>query len=178
MRKIILYISMSLDGYLADANYGVSFLEGDGSSPNDTGTYPSFIEKIDTIIMGYRTYHQVQTELSPNVWPYEKQLTYVLTHKNLTDGTNVKFINTPSIDFFNQLKTQKGKDVFLCGGAEIVKYCYDLGVIDEFRIAIIPVILGNGIKLFLPTEGQTKLSLKQVITYNGITEIIYLKKEV
>ncbi len=169
---------MSLDGYLADANYGVSFLEGDGSSPNDTGTYQSFIDEIDAVIMGYRTYHQVQTDLSPGVWPYEKQHTYVLTHKNLADVSNIKFINAPSIEFFNCLKTQEGKDIFLCGGAEIVKYCYELGVIDEFRIAIIPVILGNGIKLFLPTEGQTKLSLKQVITYNGITEIIYQKKEV
>jgi hypothetical protein len=54
MRKVILYIAMSLDGYIADKIGGVDFLVGDGSEPDNIGSYSSFIETVDTIIMAIR----------------------------------------------------------------------------------------------------------------------------
>ena len=53
MKKVILYIAMSLDGYIANANGGVAWLQGDGSDPDAEGTYPNFISTIDTVILGY-----------------------------------------------------------------------------------------------------------------------------
>ena len=65
MRKIVLYIAMSLDGYIADANGGVSWLRGQDPDSESEGSYPEFVRDIDTVVMGWETYHQVITELSP-----------------------------------------------------------------------------------------------------------------
>lgn len=66
MRKIILYVAASVDGFIADKNGGVSWLQGDDSDLQAEGTYNRFIESVDTIILGYSTYHQIVTELSPD----------------------------------------------------------------------------------------------------------------
>ena len=65
MRKVILYIAMSLDGYIADKNGGVDWLSGQGAEGAEEGTYSEFIKGIDTVVMGWNTYVQVNTELSP-----------------------------------------------------------------------------------------------------------------
>ena len=66
MRNIILYIAMSLDGYIADENGGVDWLSGQDPEDKSESSYPEFVQSIDTVIMGWETYHQVITELSPH----------------------------------------------------------------------------------------------------------------
>ena len=85
MRKVILYIAMSLDGYIADKNGGVDWLSGQGAEGAEEGTYSEFIKGIDTVVMGWNTYVQVKTELSPEIWPYEELTSYVITHRKV-DG--------------------------------------------------------------------------------------------
>lgn len=70
MRKVKLFIATSLDGYIADADGSVHWLEGQGDSHEDIDVYSEFVKDIDTILMGWNTYHQVITELSPNEWIY------------------------------------------------------------------------------------------------------------
>lgn len=83
MRSTILYIAMSLDGYIADTNGSVDWLAGDGSAPDTNAEDAAFFQSIDTIILGRRTYDQITTELSPEAWPYEPFMTYVITHRPL-----------------------------------------------------------------------------------------------
>ena len=78
MRKISLFIAMSLDGYIADSKGGVDWLKGQGSEHENIDTYSEFVKNIDTILMGWNTYHQVVTELSPKEWVYDDFTTYVL----------------------------------------------------------------------------------------------------
>ena len=61
MRKVTLFIAMSLDGYIADKDGGVDWLNGQEENGENTDTYSEFIKTIDTIIMGWNTYHQVST---------------------------------------------------------------------------------------------------------------------
>ena len=68
MGKIVLYLAVSLDGYLADEQGGVRWLTGDGSEPDAPGSYPAFLDTVDAIVMGWTTYHQLITELSPDIW--------------------------------------------------------------------------------------------------------------
>ena len=82
MRKIRLYIAMSLDGYIADKNGGVSWLSGHGQDEENIDTYSEFIKNVDTVIMGWNTYHQIVTELSPQEWVYADLKSYVITHRN------------------------------------------------------------------------------------------------
>ena len=65
MRTIVLFIAMSLDGYIADPAGGVGWLSGQEDTAEDPGPYPAFIRDVDTIIMGYNTWNQITTELSP-----------------------------------------------------------------------------------------------------------------
>lgn len=65
MKKIKLFIAMSFDGYIADCNGGVGWLSGHWSDEENMDSYSAFVEDIDTIIMGYNTYNQIVTELSP-----------------------------------------------------------------------------------------------------------------
>jgi len=83
MRKVELFIAMSLDGYVARVDGDVSWLGGQDLDNQSMGSYDEFIKNIDTIVMGYTTYHQIVTELSPDEWVYAGMKSYVLTHRNI-----------------------------------------------------------------------------------------------
>ena len=71
MRRIILFIAMSLDGYIADEKGGVGWLSDTQTEENGEDSYSHFIKEIDTVVMGWNTYHQIVTELSPGEWVYK-----------------------------------------------------------------------------------------------------------
>ena len=71
MRSIILYIAMSLDGYIADREGGVDWLAGQEPGQDMPDSYSTLLERIDTVLLGWNTYHQLTTQLSPEQWPYE-----------------------------------------------------------------------------------------------------------
>lgn len=72
---------MSLDGYIADSKGNVDWLNGQSNDDN-VDSYSEFAKDIDTVVMGFNTYHQIVTELSPNEWVYSDFKTYVITHKS------------------------------------------------------------------------------------------------
>ncbi len=174
MRKIHIYVAMSLDGYLADSNGGVSFLEGDGSDKDNAGSYPSFIESVDTIILGNTTYKQIVEELSPDKWVYEGKKTYIVNHSSNENIHGERIFTTEALDaLIQRLKAEKGKNIWICGGASIINQVIELSLADMFTISIIPTILGNGIKLFDKINFETKLKLKSTKAYNGIVDLEY-----
>ena len=78
-RKVILYISVSLDGYIADQYGSVSQLVGKSEEYSGDYGYEEFISGTDTILMGMNTYRQITEELSPDTWPYPTLKSYVFT---------------------------------------------------------------------------------------------------
>lgn len=176
MRKTILFIAMSLDGYIADLNGGVDWLQGQGNDDENIDSYSKFVERIDTILMGWNTYHQIVSELSINNWIYSDFMTYVFTHKPTLSTKQIQFIDENPVSFLKKLKDEKGKDIWICGGANLVHQLMKEDMIDEFYISIIPTLLGNGIRLFEPFENEIKLELCQTISYNGITDLVYKRR--
>ncbi len=174
MRKVILFIAISLDGYIADKSGSVHWLSGDGSDPENMGTYGDFINTIDTVVLGYSTYNQIITELSPTKWAYEGMKSYVITHREIKSENNEIIITsqTPE-ELIRELKQQEGKDIWICGGASIANQLIKHRLIDRFQINIMPTILGGGIKLFESQEEETQLKLIETISYNGIIDSIY-----
>ena len=85
MKNVILYIAVSLDGYIADCQKSVNWIKGQDDSVEMQDTYSTFFTTVDTIIMGKTTYDQIITELSPDKWPYLGAKTYVFTHKQITN---------------------------------------------------------------------------------------------
>lgn len=176
MRKVILYIGMSLDGYIADRDGGVGWMEEDDTGSLEKSSYPDFIGAVDTVLMGYTTYHQIRTELSPDNWPYEGMQTYVFTHRIEQDEAEIHFTDSMPGELVRQLKEQEGKAVCLCGGADLVKQFVEADLIDQYRITVLPVLLGDGIRLFGSISRPRKLKLTAAERFGGMAELIYEKK--
>ena len=176
MRKAVLFIAMSLDGYISDKNGKVDWLMGQDSDAETADSYADFEKSIDTVIMGWKTYHQVVTELSPGQWVYENLQSYVLTHRDCPSTKNIKFISADPCSLVKRLKEKNGKDIWICGGADIVRQLIAQDLIDVYHISMIPTILGGGTRLF-PNDGQEiKLRLANAKTSNGIIELLYQKR--
>lgn len=176
MRRVILYIAMSLDGYIADKNGGVDWLSGQDAEGAEEGTYSEFTQGIDTVVMGWNTYAQVKTELSPEIWPYEELTSYVITHRNEKSTDNIKFVGEEPCELIARLKEMSGKDIWICGGSSIIQPLICENLIDEYRVSVIPTILGKGISLFGNRETELQLRLKETKMYNGIVELVYTRR--
>ncbi len=178
MRKVILYIAMSLDGYIADKNGGVAWLEEHGTDSGEAGSYEKFIQTIDTVILGYKTYHQIVTELSPNHWVYSGMTTYVLTHRQEQSTHEIIFTDQNPADLIEKLKSQEGKGIWICGGASIVNQLVALDLINGYHITVIPTILGDGIRLFEKHDDiDIKLKLVSSERYNGMVDLVYERRK-
>lgn len=171
-RKVILYIAVSLDNYIARDNGDVDWLVGDGSNPNVDNGYEGFYKNIDTVIMGKTTYDQV---LTFGEYPYKDSKGYVYTRKEIEDTEYVKFTNENPRELISKLKEKPGKNIWIVGGADIVDIFLKDDLIDEFIIATIPTILGKGIPLFKENNKEIKLKLVESKIFDGIVQSHYIK---
>ncbi len=176
MRNVVLFIAMSLDGYIAAPDGGVGWLGGQDPSGNDAVSYERFIVGVSDIVMGYTTYHQLKTGLFPHAWPYPEQTTHVLTHRAVESAGTIAFTGEPVDALIARLKAQEGGEIWICGGASVVNQCIGLGLIDRYHINMIPTILGDGIRLFGVLERETPLRLLSTEDYNGIVDLVYAKR--
>lgn len=175
MKKISLFIAMSLDGYIADSKGSVHWLGGQGNDDN-IDTYSEFVKNIDTVIMGWNTYHQIAAELSPNEWVYNDFKSYVVTHNPKTSSDKIHFTNENPIELLKKLREESGKGIWICGGANLIQQLVREDIIDCYYITIIPTILGSGIRLFEKIDREIKLSLVKTQSYNGMTDLIYIRR--
>lgn len=177
MRKVILFIAMSLDGYIADRNGGVDWLKGQEEDAAYEDPYPAFIADVDTVVMGWNTYHQVTTELSPEEWPYPDLKSYVVTHRrDAASSEQIVFTDEDPCALVRRLAEQEGKNIWICGGASILHPLMEENLIDEYDISVIPTLLGGGVRLFGEMERELELRLTAVRHGNGIAELIYARR--
>lgn len=171
MRKIILYITNSLDGFIARENGDVDWLFTD----QDYG-YKAFTDSIDTVLMGGNTYRQVLG--FGGEWPYLTKNSYVFTHDaSFQSNEEVTFIHHDVIPFIKELKKKKGKDIWLIGGSQINTLLLNEGLIDEMWTFIHPVILGNGIPLFNKGSMESWFTVQNIEEFDsGLIKIVYHKK--
>lgn len=176
MRKVIFYIATSLDGYIADTNGGIDWLTMPVENPQPDNNYEDFYRTVDTVILGRTTYDQVTTELSPKHYPYADVTSYVMTTKPLDDHDNIYFTNDNIIDLVTRLKAQTGKTIWVVGGSAVAKPLIEHNLIDEYHLAIIPKILGDGIPLF-PQFSTTPLpfTAKESYIKNNIVYQVFTK---
>lgn len=176
MRDVTLFIAMSLDGFIADDTGGVDWLTGQDPEGPEPNSYDAFITSVDTVLMGWNTYHQITTELSPDQWPYDGLESYVITHRDVPDRKNIHFTSEDPVRFVEMQKRGEGKGIWICGGAALAQQLMRVGSIDRFHISIIPTILGSGIPLFGTMERGSDLELIDARTCNGIVELIYERR--
>ena len=176
MGKIVLYLAMSVDGYLADEQGGVDWLVGDDSEPDAPGSYPAFLDTVDAIVMGWTTYHQLVTELSPDSWPYEGRSCYVVTHRQEENRKDISFWNGELTALTDKLKGAYEGNVWICGGASVAGQLLKEGHIDQLWLSIIPTVLGKGVRLFPELPQKLPLKLVGIEHWNGIVDLVYEKR--
>jgi dihydrofolate reductase len=168
-RKLILYIAMSLDGYIAKPGDDLSFLSLVQKEDEDYG-YSAFYTTIDTVILGKRTYDWVVK--AAGYFPHADKTTYVITRTaEPANGTTV-FYTGDLKTLVQQLKSEQGKNIFCDGGAWVVNELMKNELIDEFIISVIPVFLGDGIRLFKDGRPEQSLKLVDVKTFDtGLVQL-------
>ena len=172
-RKVILYIAMSLDGYIASPDNGLEFLSMVEEKDQDY-SYKDFVNTVDTVIVGRKSYEKV---LSMGMdYPLSNKDLYIMTRTPRPAVGSTKFYTGNLKELVLNLKSQKGKSIYVDGGAEIANEMMMDNLIDEFYISIIPILLGNGISLFNNSRPQLPLKLVSTKSYNkGLVQLHYLK---
>lgn len=165
-----LYIAVSVDGYIATPDGGVEWLEP--YHHLDTGIQ-DFMDKICTIVMGRNTYDQA---LRLGDWPYAGKRIVVLTSRplNPTTGHEVETWSGDPRPLMDSLREQSDGDIWLLGGARIARQWLDLNLVDRLELYVIPVLLGDGVRLFQRSERRHALELDAATTWpGGITCLRY-----
>lgn len=172
MRKVIVYIAVSLDGYIAQEDGNIDWLSMVEVPGEDYG-YATFYETIDTVVMGRKTYEKVLSFGIP--YPHSQKQNYIIS-KTLCGSTNqsIVFFNGDVKTLVTDLKQQDGKNIFIDGGAQLVQSLLKEKLIDNIIISTIPILLGCGIRLFngeLPFQNLQLLSTKTFDS--GLVQVHY-----
>lgn len=169
MRKVILYIAMTLDGYIAKENDDLSFLSEYEANPEITESFNDLENRIDTYLLGRKTYDVIKN-FDP--WPYQNKAVYVISSHDILDDKIISYHGDLSL-LIQKLKEEKGKDIWLVGGGVLIKSMMDHDLIDEYQITIIPKTLSSGIPLFPKGIKETTLKLDSVKTMGELVHITY-----
>ena len=160
MRKVVLFIASSLDGFIASSDGSVDWLFTD----QDYG-YKRVYRSIDTVLMGRKTYAQMV-----KLWGYQynEKKGYVFTRSRRSKGNkHVEFISENIPKFVRALRKREGKDIWLVGGAEIATILLNAGLIDRIDLFIHPILIGNGIPLFHAIKPLNKLIFMHKKSFDG-----------
>jgi dihydrofolate reductase len=177
MRTLTLNIATSLDGYIAKPNDDLSFLKLVEKEGEDYG-YAAFTATIDTIILGRKTYDWVLREIGPSHYDNGDRNVYVITRIERPAVGRTIFYTGDLAKLVQQLKSGSGKNIYCDGGAEIVNALLEDDLIDEFIISVIPVLVGNGIRLFKDGRPEQELELISVKTFDtGLAQFHYKRKK-
>ncbi|TPE42387.1 dihydrofolate reductase family protein [Pontibacter mangrovi] len=177
MRDISLFIATSLDGYIAKPNDDLSFLKLVEKEGEDYG-YAEFTDTIDTIIIGRKTYDYVLKEIGPSHYDNGQRDVYVITSKERPQVGRTNFYTGDLTQLVERLKSKKGKNIYCDGGAEVINELLQHDLVDEFIISVIPILLGNGTRLFKDGRPEQTLEFITAITFDtGLTQLHYKRKK-
>lgn len=171
MRKVILYIAASLDGYIARPDGDTSWLHDDKYTlkGEDFG-YGAMLQSIDTTLMGHSTYKVILGFDTP--FPYSDKTNYVFSRSDHPGNEHVTFVRQDPAGFVKELKRQVGRHIWLIGGGQINTALLNAGLIDEIILTYVPVILGSGIPLFAEGAQERQLQVAERQCYeNGFVQL-------
>ncbi len=173
MRKIKLYIAISLNGKIAKSDGSVEWLENMPNPEKISYGFDELYQSIDTTLQGYKTYELI---LNRGIEiPSTDKRNLVLTGKQDIENTQyIEFIKKDHVDFIRQLKKEKGKDIWLIGGGKTNTLLFNENLIDEMQVFVMPVIIPGGINLFEHIPKEKMLHLIETKTYStGAVELKY-----
>ena len=171
MARIIYYVASSIDGFIAGENDDISDFAAGGKGVNK---YLADLQNFRTVIMGRRTYefgYQYGLEPGKPAYPHMEHFIFSDTLKieNLDETLHIE---KKSIDRIEEIKESAQSDIYLCGGGEFAGWLLDNGLIDQLKLKLNPIILGNGIRLFGNSQTKAKWNLKATESFEGGLKIL------
>jgi dihydrofolate reductase len=170
MRKIILQVAVSLDGFIEGPNgeYDWCFTDQDYGMAD-------FLERIDSVFYGRKSYELTQSMADNGEMPaFPKLKEYVFSTTMKEAKPDVVLINSDVEAQVKRIKTEPGKDIWLFGGASLTASLMNTGLVDEMSLAVHPIVLGAGKPLFGQTTGRTQLKLVNTNPYpSGLVMLTY-----
>lgn len=182
MRKVFLFMMVTLDGYFEGENHDISWHNVDKNF-NDNFIIPQ-TKKVTTILFGRTTYEMMASfwpsddakktdPITANLMDDAKKFVFSTTLKSV-DWKNSVLVSTDAIQKVRELKEQDGNDIAIFGSNKLMVNLADAGLVDEFRIIVNPIALGSGTSLF--TGLRKKLDLRLIKTQkfeNGNVLLLY-----
>jgi dihydrofolate reductase len=173
-------MAASLDGFIARKDGSVDWLETSDKYADGDTLDPKFVEAflktIDCYVMGSRTYETALSfEAKGFGWSYGDTPTIVLTRRRLPKVRDtVEFYAGDLATLVNGRLRSTFRSIWLVGGGAVVNECLRLGLADEIRYSILPVLVGDGISFFGHLDQDIALHLTDVKAYdNGLVELCY-----
>ncbi len=171
-RKIIVNIATSADGYVAGPDGDLDWLT---ERPAPKGFYglPEFERSTDAKILGRKTFDR---SLQMGARFSAKAVHYVFSRRPAPASvpSGVHFVNESIGAFAERLRTQAGKNIWMMGGGEIIGSFLDEDAIDEFIITVVPVFIGEGVRLLAPRHRKVLLRLLGVQQFpDGVVQLHY-----
>lgn len=177
-RKIILDLAVTLDGFIEGKNG-----ETDWCIMDPEMGFTNFLEQIDTILYGRKSYDlwgqyipkADDSDEDIEFWRliHSKQK-YVFSRTPREMDDKAIFIKENILEEINRLKKQPGKDIWLYGGASLITTFIDLGLIDEYRLSLHPIVLGEGKPLFIDIKQRLNLTMVDARKFtSGVVQLIY-----
>jgi dihydrofolate reductase len=173
--RVTIHMAASLDGFIARKDGRVDWLEtSDEFAGGDTlepGSVEAFLKTIDCYVMGSRTYETALSfEAKGLGWPYGHKPTFVLTSRELPRTRDtVEFYSGDLAQVVNRRLRPRFRSIWFVGGGVVSGECLRLGLADEVRYSILPILIGDGIRFFEKLDREVPLHLAEVKAYKGGT---------
>src|SRR5215469_14368390 len=177
-RSVTLHVVSSLDGFIAKKDNSLSWMDTPGSiyergvsiTPEEIA---AFLKSVDCYVLGSRTYEHA-LELG---WPYGDTPVVVVTNRKWPEASARKTVEFYSGDLKTLVDVKlapRYRNIWLVDGAMLCQHFLDLGLVDEIKLTIAPVLLGEGLRLFGDSAQEKRWNLKNVAAYkNGFVELSY-----
>jgi dihydrofolate reductase len=168
MRRICYSVAMSLDGYTAGPKGEADWIVGDPEID-----FAAMFARFDTLLMGRRTFELTQSPGAPTM----PGVAVVVVSRTLRPENypKVTVLSVDLEDGLARLRAQPGKDLWLFGGSTLFRSLLEIGQVDTIEVAVIPVLLGEGLPLLPAPSPRSKLRLvgSKVYKASGIVSLQY-----
>jgi len=171
-RRIIVHIATSADGFIARPDGDIEWLT---ERPAPKGFYgmSKFMKSIDAKLLGRKTY-DVSVQMGAPFGTRARHYVFSRRPPPRRVPPGVEFVSGAIGPFAQRLRSEKGKDIWMMGGGEIIASFLDAGAIDDFIISVVPMFIGEGIPLIAPRHRHVPLRLLSVKKFpDGVAQLHY-----
>jgi dihydrofolate reductase len=168
MRRVLYRVAASLDGFIAGPNGEIDWI-----IPDPTVDFNSFYARVDTVLLGRRTYELTLQPGAPP-WPAGWRVYVVSRTLDPDQGRKVKVIRDDVETKVASLRSETGRDIWLFGGGSLFASLLAANLVDDIELAVMPVLLGSGVPLLSHGTSRSQLILRQSdASPSGIVNLHY-----